>query len=187
MQTLGLSDSTPRTESRLKALFWPSIQTANDVDYLGTQGYWICTVLAVFSFIVLVVFNFPISGLLVFLFYYLGGIGVRERSRYAATIVFALYALDTLAAGLSVIRVIFLGLLLSNVRATWIAANWVKGSDEAVLPPRLNETIGDKLADTFPQWLWPRMRILYYIFSAGFLLWILRGMILLRLHQLQVH
>jgi hypothetical protein len=39
MQTLGLSDSTPRTESRLKSLFWPTIQTGSDVDYLGAQGY----------------------------------------------------------------------------------------------------------------------------------------------------
>lgn len=40
METLNLSDSTPRSESRLKSLFWPSIQNGADVDYLGTPGYW---------------------------------------------------------------------------------------------------------------------------------------------------
>jgi hypothetical protein len=187
MQTLGLSDSTPRTESRLKALFWPSIQTATDVDYLGTQGYWLCTLVGVLTFVVSVIFDHPLIGLVVLLVYYLGGVGVRERSRYAAIVVFALYALDTLAAGLGVVRVIFLALLLSNVRATWIASHWVKDSEEAVLPPRLNETIGDKLADALPLWLWLRIRILYYIFSAGFAAWMLVAMVLLRLRQLQAH
>jgi hypothetical protein len=37
MQTLGLSDSMPRSESRLKSLFWPSIESSSDVDYLGAQ------------------------------------------------------------------------------------------------------------------------------------------------------
>ena len=46
MQTLGLSDSTPRTEGRLKSLFWPSIGTDNDVDYLTRQGFWLCTIVA---------------------------------------------------------------------------------------------------------------------------------------------
>lgn len=44
MQTLGLSDSTVRTEGRLKSLFWPSIQTGADVDYLAVQGFWVCTI-----------------------------------------------------------------------------------------------------------------------------------------------
>lgn len=185
MQTLGLSDSTPRTESRLKSLFWPSIQTASDLDYLGTQGFWMCAVVAVLSCILLLIVGNPLLGLVIFLFYYLGGIGVRERSRYAAAVVFGMYFVDTLLsfrylspAGM-VVRVLLSALLLSNVRATWIASSWVKGSEEAVLPPRLNETIFDKLADTLPQWLWPRARILYYIFSAGFLIWIGTGIMLL--------
>jgi hypothetical protein len=46
MQTLGLSDSTVRTKSRLKSLFWPSIQSGADVDYLAVQGFWVCTIVA---------------------------------------------------------------------------------------------------------------------------------------------
>jgi len=80
MQTLGLSDSTPRTESRLKSLFWPSIQTGSDVDYLGAQGYWVCALVAVFSLVMTAVAGHAVVGVFVFLFYYLGGVGVRERA-----------------------------------------------------------------------------------------------------------
>jgi hypothetical protein len=51
MQTLGLSDSTPRSEGRLKSLFWPSIQSGADVDYLAVQGFWVCTIVGVLALI----------------------------------------------------------------------------------------------------------------------------------------
>jgi hypothetical protein len=80
---------------------------------------------------------------------------VRERSRYAAIVVLIMYLLDALLAP-GVVRIILSALLLSNLRATWIAANWRPESEEAVLPPRLNETFTDKLADQLPPWFWPR-------------------------------
>jgi hypothetical protein len=169
METLGLSDSTPRSESRLKSLFWPSIQSAADVDYLGAQGYWVCTVVATLSWVFLVATGHAVMGVVILLLYYLGGVGVRERSRYAATIVFVLYVADTMASGIGVVRVLFAALLLSNLRATWIAAGWKPDSEEAALPPRLGETWGDRFADQLPAWLWPKVRILYYILSMGFL------------------
>src|SRR5438045_1619006 len=46
MQILGLSDSTPRTESRIKSLFWPSIRSEVDIDYITKQGFWLCVVVA---------------------------------------------------------------------------------------------------------------------------------------------
>jgi hypothetical protein len=175
VETLGLSDSTPRSESRLKSLLWPSIQTGSDVDYLGAQGYWVCTVVAVLSFVFLAVSGQPITGAAVLLFYYLGGVGVRERSRYAAAVVFFMYVLDTLMAP-GVVRVLLTALLFSNLRATWIAARWKPESEEAALPPRLGETWADKLADQFPVWLWPKVRIVYYVFSAGFFLLVMLGL-----------
>ena len=51
MQTLGISDSTPRGESRLKSLFWPWIESGVDVDYLAVQGYWVCMLVAALSFV----------------------------------------------------------------------------------------------------------------------------------------
>jgi hypothetical protein len=169
MQTLGLSDSTPRTESRLKSLFWPSINTSSDVDYLGAQGYWVCAAIAVFSFVFLTITGHPIAGALVLLFYYLSAVGVRERSRFAAGCVLLMYVGDTIAAP-GIVKVLLTALLLSNFRATWIASRWKPESDEAVLPPRWSDTWSDKFADQLPMWLWPKVRIFYYVLSAGYLL-----------------
>ena len=74
METLNLSDSTPHSESRLKSLLWPSIQNGADVDYLRTQG-WVCTLLAIVSFILSLVSGEPVGGAVMLLFYYLGGVG----------------------------------------------------------------------------------------------------------------
>ena len=175
METLGLSGSAERSEGRLKSLFWPSIQNGTDVDYLGAQGYWVCTIVAILSFVFLAIGGQPITGAAILLFYYLGGAGVRERSRYAALVVFVMYLLDTLLMP-GVVRIILSALLLSNLRATWIAASWRPESEEAALPLRLNETFPDKLADQLPPWLWPKVRIAYYIYSAGFLLLVIVGL-----------
>ncbi len=183
MQTLGLSDSTLRTEGRLKSLFWPSIQSGSDVDYLGAQGYWVCAAVAVCSVVVLVISGQPIVGGFVFLFYYLSGVGVRERSRYAAGCVLVMYAGETLALGPSIVRVLLTALLLSNFRATWIASGWKPESDEAVLPPRWGDTWSDKFADKLPMWLWPKVRILYYILSVCYFVLLALGIaVILRRH-----
>jgi hypothetical protein len=81
-----------------KRLFWPSIQSSSDVDYLGAQGYWVCAIIAMISFVVLVISGHPFLGALVFLVFYLGGVGVRERSRYAAGCVLVLYVMDMLVS-----------------------------------------------------------------------------------------
>jgi hypothetical protein len=165
METLGLSGSTPRTEGRLKSLFWPSIQNGTDVDYLGVQGYWVCTIVGVSSLVFNALSGQTIVGIFVLLYYYLGGVGVRERSRYAAVAVLVFYVVDMLS-GVGVLKVLFAALLLSNLRATWIASGWQSESEEAALPPRLNETWGDKFADQLPMWLWPKIRLFYYIYSV---------------------
>jgi hypothetical protein len=182
MESLGLSDSPPRSESRLKALFWPSIETGTDVDYLGTQGYWVCTLVAVGSCILLFVAGQPIAAILVLIFYYLGGVGVRQRSRYAAVVVFLLFLADAILSHMNVARVLFAALLLSNLRATWISAEWKPGSEEAALPPRLSDTWSDKFADQLPEWLWPKVRIIYYVFSAGVLMISAVGLVMIALH-----
>jgi hypothetical protein len=184
MQTLGLSASEPRTENRLKSLFWPSIQNGNDVDYLGAQGYWVCVVVAVLSCTFSAMSGHPITGAVLFLFFYLGGVGVREHSRYAAAAVFVLYVLDMLASVPSVLKVILAAVLLSNLRATWIASHWKPESEEAALPPRLGETWSDRFVDKLPMWLWPKVRIFYYVLSACLLLVAAVGLTTIILHRL---
>ncbi len=170
MQTLGLSDSTPRTEGRLKSLFWPSVRNGDDVDYLGTQGFWICVLVALVTFAASAFTGHGIIGALSLLFFYLGGVGVREHSRYAATVALLFVVTDTVAFGPTVLRVAIIAVLFSNLRATWIAARWNPESKEAVIPPRLRETWSDKLVDIMPMWLWPKIRYFFYVFSIGFLM-----------------
>ncbi|HTS34675.1 MAG TPA: hypothetical protein VMH04_03325 [Candidatus Solibacter sp.] len=178
MQTLGLSDSTTRSESRLKSLFWPSIQSGADVDYLAVQGFWVCTIVGAVSFAFMTFFaGAPITGLLVLLLFHFGGIGVREHNAFAAAVTLVYYVADFLVSivflflnspGMAVVRIIIIALLFSNLRATWIAGNWKPDSEEAALPPRMGDTFADKFADRWPAWIWPKIKIVYYIYSAGF-------------------
>lgn len=188
MQTLGLSDSTTRTESRLKSLFWPSIQSGADVDYLAVQGFWVCTIVGVMSLVFLTLSQQPITGILVFVLFHIGGVGVREHNPFAAAITLVYYLVDFLASiifvflsspGIAVVKVIVIALLFSNLRATWIAGNWKPDSEEAALPPRLAETFFDKFSDKWPAFIWPKVRILYYIFSVGYLAIIVAGLIVM--------
>jgi hypothetical protein len=185
VETLDLSGTSTRTENRIKTLFWPKIENGSDVDYLGAQGYWVCSLVAIVSFVFLVATGKFITAIAILLFYYVGGVGVRERSRYAAAVVFAMYLLDTLLSP-GVLRVLFAALLLSNLRATWIASAWKPGSEESFLPPRLNETWADKFRDILPGWLWPKARISYYIFSAAFLLLVTVGIVMMLFGKLPV-
>jgi hypothetical protein len=195
MQTLGLSDSTTRTEGRLKSLFWPSIQSGADVDYLAVQGFWVCTLVGVMSLALLLLGRQPILGIVLFLLFHLGGVGVREHNPLAAAIVLLYYVIDFLTSfvfvffnspGIGVVKIIVIALLLSNLRATWIAGNWKPDSEEAALPPRMGDTFFDKLSDKWPAFIWPKVKWLYYIFSFACLILIVAGSIvtMLRGHRL---
>ena len=54
-------------------------------------------------------------------------------------------------------------LLLANVRGNWLLANWPIQSSA---PIRLNQTVGDKISDQLPLWVWPKLRIVFYVFAA---------------------
>lgn len=190
MQTLGLSDSTTRSEGRLKSLFWPSIQSGADVDYLAVQGFWVCTFVGLMSLVFSTLAGQPVSGLLVFLLFHLGGVGVREHNPFAAVVMLVYYVVDFLASfiflslnspGIGVVKVIIIAILLSNLRATWIAGNWKPESEEAALPPRLGDTFFDRLSDRWPAFIWPKVKILYYIYSVASLALITAGLIVMAL------
>jgi hypothetical protein len=183
MQTLGLSDSTIRSESRLKSLFWPSIQSGADVDYLAVQGFWVCTIVGVASLALMLVTGRPIVGVLIFLLFHFGGVGVREHNPFAAAMVLTCFALDTATAGVGVLRIIVAALLLSNLRATWIADHGKPESEEAALPPRLGETFSDNLADKWPAFIWPKIKWVYYVFSFGCLALMVSALIVLYLRR----
>jgi hypothetical protein len=43
----------------------------------------------------------------------------------------------------------------------------------------MNETLLDKFRDVLPAWLWPKIRIFYYVFSLGFLLLTAVGLVMI--------
>jgi len=171
MQTLGLSESTPKTEERLKNLFWPSIRNEVDVDYLGRQGYWICFGVAVVTLAFNLFTGSVWGGIFESTFFFLGGVGVRARSRFAAIAVFCAYLLSALllqrltGQGFGILRIIFLALLLANIRGTWLSAMWRTSATEPP-PMPLDKTIWDKLSDRLPIFLWPKTKWILYVMAV---------------------
>jgi len=173
MQTLGLSGESRRSDGRLKSIFWPTVENAWDVNYLGQQGFWICVVVAVFQLAAaafsgnLIVLVLQVIAALVFL---VGGMGVREASWPAAAMVFGLSfvgLLTTMAMGElpGVIAVVTVGVLLSNVRAAFLASEWKPAGEGEDRPTRFNETMVDKIVDQLPAKFWPRIQP--YFFAVG--------------------
>ena len=87
MQTLGLSGEAKPSDGRLKCIFWPTVQNAWDVDYLGRQGLWICVLIAVIQITVAVITGGSIViaiGAMEALAFLVGGFGVRQGNWPAA-------------------------------------------------------------------------------------------------------
>jgi hypothetical protein len=120
-----------------------------------------------------------ILGTTVLLFFFLGGVGVREHSRYAAAVVLILYLVAMVASGPTTVRIGVAAVLFSNLRATWIASTWSPESSEATPPPRLAETWSDKFSDALPMWLWPNVRTPFYVFSIAFLMPNVLGLVII--------
>lgn len=138
-----------------------------------------CSAIGVLSFVVLAISGKPFMGLFILVLYYLTGVGVREGSRYAAGWAFVTYFGEMIVTGPHVVKVLVSALLLSNFRAIWIASRWKPESPEYAPPPRWSETWSDKFADVWPTWLWPRLRIPYYILSVAYLLLFVIGLVLM--------
>lgn len=186
MQTLGLATSTPKTESRLKTLLWPSVRSQGDVELLTHQGFWVCTVVAAGTLVFAFFQRAIVLELLSSAYFFLGGIGVRCRSRIAAVCVLLAYLLSTaavlrfLATPGGIIRLVFLALLLANARAIWLSAK---------LPPAPKSyedqvAAGADFSDRFPKLVWPKLQWVFYVWSIPWIAANLFGAIyLLILHQ----
>lgn len=187
MESLGLASTAPKSDGRLKALFWPTIRHDGDVEYITEQGFWICLIVGLFSFVLGAIQGHPYSTLFTLAFYFLAGVGVRQRSKAASIVAFIAYLASGVAAqrltanGFGVVTVIFLALLLANIRGIWLSARWDKAPAEDKqndLPPfeRLNDTFLDKLSGRWPVALWSRTKWLFTLLTVlqlgavGFLL-----------------
>ncbi len=196
MQTLGLSDEPKRTDGWLKSIFWPTVENAWDVDYLGQQGFWICFVIAAVTFAFsLLTGNILYIAIAIFtgLIFWVGGMGVREKSWIAAAIIFACFLLDTLVTILQTglmpivfIRIFLLGVLLTNIRATFLASEWKPAGEDEDRPTRFNEGLKDKLVDVWPPKLWRVLQIPFYGFSILWVLLSLLGLVFILMARLGV-
>jgi hypothetical protein len=193
MQTLGLASAPQATDGLFKRLFWPTIENQYDVDLVGQQGFWICTIVAVISTVMLIATGQPLIGLLVGITYLLAGMGVRERSIAAAVLIFACYFLDRLssvelmvmgstAAGNPMLGIAATLLLFANVRATILSRKWRAPDTPAEigeLPERMNSTVFDKVANSMPAAVWPKARFAFYPLAGLLLMLTILGMIAL--------
>lgn len=170
METLGLSGPPVRNENIFRRIFWPSADSV-DADMLGQQGFWICLLLALLTIVTAAFHAHLIIAALFALFYFLGGIGVREHDIVASISVAAVYVLNATAAVLMTRQfpgwlVLFVTLILvSNVRGCWIASKWLRSGDPDLIPLRMNENWRDKLVDQMPALVWPRIRRGFYVLA----------------------
>ena len=171
-------------------MFWPANQPY-EADTLGQQGLWVCIVVAVVSAGFALVQGHPLLGLLLLAFYWTGGMGVRVHSVTAAVIVAAGYLGSVIMAVLlgalpGVLDVIISGLLLANIRGTYIAASWKRRGEPDMFPERLNTSFTDRLIDQWPARFWPSGQFLFYavafVYGALFVLGVI-GTLRLRAAQ----
>ena len=167
MQNLGLSDSTPHTQGRLKSLAWPSIESDYDVEYLTRQGFLICFSIAALSLLQMISLG-PLAMFAV-VFYYLAGVGIRVKSQFAAISVFVVYLFEFVVSFASssvgpmlVVRLIVVGLLGANIRATYLASQWAETRTEPP-PVPTGGTFFDNFGDVWPHKIWPIGRYVYYV------------------------
>jgi len=176
MQTLNLSGSEKKSDGRLKSLLWPSVENAWDVDYLGQQGFWICLIIGVLNLALMAITAsfVPNSasrivllalGTAIFFVYLVGGMGVRESKWPAAAMIFTIYVIGQLRAP-SILSFIIGAVLLSNVRATFMASRWKPFAEGEDRPMRFIETFRDKLVDQVPPKAWPILKIPFYIAAS---------------------
>jgi hypothetical protein len=116
MQTLGLSDSTPKPTSRLKDLFRPDL--SNEVSALTVchTASWACFIIALGT-AALAAFANPAALLDAGLFVLLG-LGIRKAFRGAAVAGFVLYILEQIgnfvAGRIPSVAAVFISVILFN-------------------------------------------------------------------------
>jgi hypothetical protein len=194
MQSLNLSGESKKSDGYLKSLFWPTVENAWDVDYLGIQGLWLCWVIGTLNLAFVVPYACEtvnpmarivvlVAVFMIFFIYTVGGMGMRQTSFPAAVCIFILYVLGQLASGhmLNFLSIIISAVLLSNVRATYLASLWKPATEDEDRPTRFNETFRDKLVDQLPSHAWPFLKYPFYLFVLLFILLIVSNSVLLLL------
>jgi len=185
MGYLGLDQTEVKDDNLFQRMFWPS-DHAGEADTLGQQGFWVCVAIAMVTFVPLLLQGHWIAGFFIAIFYFLGGIGVREHSQPAAILVAVTYVLDIVASlmqGLppGALAIIAALLLLANIRGTFIAAKWAGQGDPDAMPERRNETLTDKFVDQMPAKVWPKARVIFFCVAVLYVVLTVLGAVMLAL------
>jgi hypothetical protein len=186
VQTLGITDRQQEPDNIFRRIFWPSNHAA-DVDALGQQGFWVCLAAAILSLVQLAFQGHWVLAVSYALFYFFGGMGVREHSRTAAIIVATFFLFNLVGSAVVLgmppgfVPLGILCLLLANIRGTWIASRWQNVGD--AFPDRLQETWRDRLVDVLPARTWPAGK--YFFFLIGIGLFVLSGLGIFRMSTLR--
>jgi hypothetical protein len=183
MSTLGLSGSPDKSDGLWRSLFWPTIENALDADLAASRGFWVCMILAFVSA------PTSLSGtsisvgveigshleLAIFLFYFLGAIGVRQSSLVASASMFATYFFSSMLyfwlslTHFSFIRLVGIGLLLANLRAAILIHRWrsnpARHEELEDMRDRSTSTWTDKIANRMPMVIWPWARFVFYLLA----------------------
>ena len=112
-----------------------------------------------------------------------------EASWPAAALIFSLYfvgILSTMTMGQlpGILSIIAAAVLLSNLRAAFLASEWRPASEDEDRPMRFNESLRDKLVDQLPTKAWPVLQVPFYALAAVILLLSLAGTGVILWHRL---
>jgi hypothetical protein len=122
MQTLGLSDSTPKPTSRLRDLFWPDLSVDTSAESACDSASYACFAIA--GITILVALWTSLSNIIGALLFVAIGFGLRKKWRVAAITGFLLYLLSvigTVSQGRSpgVLSIFILVILFNSIRASF--------------------------------------------------------------------
>jgi hypothetical protein len=127
------------------------------------------------------VFAIGPAALILVVFYYLSGVGIRVRSRFAAVTVFVMFLLNLLPEARSIqpiffVKLVVLAVLGTNIRATFLAAKWAETQTEPP-PAPISGSFMDNFGDLWPRRIWPIGQYVYYVMTALIALLLILGIV----------
>ena len=175
MQTLGLSDSTPKPTSRIRELFWPKIDSDIAAVTAARNAMYAAFVVAAFTALP----AFSLGGAVAIglwidvALYTMVGIGVRQLSRTAALAGFIMYGISwiilpataLLSMG-TIVRVLATVFLLNGVRAAMFAHSTFKTDEiDTIANPRSDAPGVSRTSialEQAPGKIWPILRAPFF-------------------------
>jgi signal peptidase I len=122
MQTLGLADSTPKSEGRLRALLWPTINSEVAAATAAHNAMYATFAIAALSILIVLIQRVNASAFAEIVLFVILGFGIRQFSVTASILALILFIgnlIASLSRGQGVLGVIIADLLLGGVRAAW--------------------------------------------------------------------